>query len=161
MRRNGVGLVFLSLLLSSVAFAQNAQLSGSVSDPTGALIPGVTITATNTDTGVSTMTFTNESGVYTFPSLQPGRSYSVSASLPGFQTTTFTNIDLGPTAVRQNFQLQVSAAQTTVEVSADPLNAIATSSASVGDVLNESRINSLPIVGNNVLSLLNVLPGLR
>ena len=161
MRRNVVGLVFLSLLLSSVAFAQNAQLSGSVSDPTGALIPGVTITATNTDTGVSTMTFTNESGVYTFPSLQPGRSYTVSASLSGFQTTTVTNVDLGPTAVRQNFQLKLSTAQTTVEVSADRLNAISASSASVGDVLTESRISNLPNVGNNVLNLLNTLPGLR
>src|SRR4029079_19508324 len=106
--------------------------------------PGVTITATNTETGVSTMTFTNESGTYSFPSLQPGRSYSVSAALPGFQTTTFTNIDLGPTAVRQNFQLQVSAAQTAVEVTAAPLNAIATSSASIGDVLNQSRVANLP-----------------
>src|SRR2546426_3676549 len=161
MRASVAMAIVFALLSASAVFAQNAQLGGIVTDPSGALIPGVTITATNTDTGVSTTTVTNESGAYTFPSLQPGRSYSVSASLPGFQTTTFTNIDLGPTAVRQNFQLQVSAAQTTVEVSADPLNAIATSSASVGDVLNESRINSLPIVGNSVLSLLNVLPGLR
>src|SRR5262249_2956911 len=65
------------------------------------------------------------------------------------------------TAVRQNFELQVSAAQTTVEVSADPLNAISTSSASVGDVLNQARVSNLPNVGNNVLNLLNTLPCLR
>ena len=63
--------------------------------------------------------------------------------------------------VRQNFQLQISTAQTTVEVSADPLAAIATSSPTVGDVLDQKKINDLPIVGNNVLSLLNVMPGLR
>jgi len=132
-----------------------------VTDPTGALLPGVTITATNTETGVATTALTNESGAYTFPSLQPGRAYTVSASLAGFQTVTFTGVELGPTVVRRNFQLELRALETAVEVSVDASTAIAESSASVGDVLTESRINNLPLVGNNVLSLLNVLPGLR
>jgi hypothetical protein len=161
MHRHVAGAIFFAVLAVSAAFSQNAQLGGSVTDSSGALLPGVTITATNTETGVETTAITNESGAYNFPSLQPGRAYSVSAALPGFQAVTFTNVDLGPTAVRRNFQLQVSTLQTVVEVSADPLNAISTSSASVGDVLNESRITSLPMVGNNVLNLLNVLPGLR
>src|SRR5262245_54638226 len=161
MRSSVAVAIIFALMSASAVFAQSARLGGIVTDSTGALIPGVTITATNTDTGVSTTTITNESGAYSFPSLQPGRSYSVSASLSGFQTTTFTDIDLGPTAVRQNFQLQVSATQTTVEVSADPLNAIASSSASIGDVLNQSRVANLPNVGNNVLNLLNTRPGLR
>src|SRR5687767_7061864 len=118
MHRHVAGAVFVILFAASAAFSQYAQLGGSVTDPTGALIPGVTITATNTDTGVSTTTITNESGAYSFPSLQPGRAYSLSASLPGFQTTTFTNINLPPAPVRQNFQLQVSTAQTLVEVTA-------------------------------------------
>jgi hypothetical protein len=63
--------------------------------------------------------------------------------------------------VRQNFELQVSAAQTLVEVSADSTLAISTNSATVGDVLPEKKVNDLPIVGNNVLSLLTVLPGVR
>src|SRR5215510_5906387 len=99
MRTSIAAAICIALLFTPALFAQNAQLGGIVSDPSGALIPGVTITATNTDTGVATTTITNESGAYTFPSLQPGRSYSVSASLSGFQTTTFTDIDLGPTAV--------------------------------------------------------------
>jgi hypothetical protein len=107
-------------------------LGGIVSDPSGALLPGVTITSTNTSTAVVTTTLSNESGAYSFPSLQPGRSYTVSASLTGFKTTTFTGIDLGPITVRRDFQLQLSSATTTVEVSADTtLNAIAARSASV------------------------------
>src|SRR5437868_15351988 len=106
MRASVAMAIVFALLSASAVLAQNAQLGGIVTDPTGALIPGVTITATNTDTGVSTTTITNESGAYTFPSLQPGRSYTVSASLPGFQTTV-TNVNLGPTVVRQNFQLQI------------------------------------------------------
>jgi hypothetical protein len=161
MRSSVAAAIVFALLSATSLFAQNARLGGIVTDPSGALIPGVTITSTNTDTGVITTTVTNEAGAYSFPSLQPGRSYTVSASLPGFKTTTFTDIDLGPIAVRRDFQLQLSTAQTIIEVSADPVNAIAASSASVGDVLNESRISNLPIVGNNVLSLLNVLPGVR
>src|SRR5262245_48188467 len=161
MRRSVAVAIFLVLLSASAVFAQTARLAGIVTDASGALIPGVTITATNTETGISTTTITNESGSYSCPSPQPGRSYSVSAALVGFQTTTFTTIDLGPTTVRQNFQLQVSAAQTAVEVTADPLNAITTSSASIGDVLNQARVTNLPNVGNNVLNLLNTLPGLR
>ena len=155
------GAVFVILLAVSVAFSQSARLGGSVSDASGAFLPGVTITATNTETGVATTTISNEAGVYAFPSLQPGRAYSVSAMLPGFQTVTVTNLDLGPTAVRQNFQLQVSTVSTTIEVSAESFNAISTSSASVGDVLNQAKVANLPNVGNNVLNLLNTLPGLR
>src|SRR5215831_4069972 len=160
MRRFVPRVVLFCLLMAGVAYSQNAQLGGIVTDPSGALIPGVTITTTNTGTGVVSTTLTNESGAYTFPSLQPG-TYRVSAELPGFQTMTVTNLELGPIAVRQNFQLQLSAAQTVVEVSADLRTEIAQSSATVGDVLTESRVNNLPVVGNNVLSFLNVLPGVR
>jgi hypothetical protein len=161
MRGHIPGAMLLCVLMATAAFSQNAQLGGIVTDPSGGLIPGVTITVTNTETGVVTNAITNESGAYSFPSLQPGRAYRVSASLPGFQTKAVTDIELATASVRQNFQLQLSSTQTTVEVSADSTDAISANSASVGDVLPESRINNLPLVGNNVLSLLSVLPGVR
>src|SRR5262245_3969035 len=155
----GAAVLFVVLAVNT-AFSQNGQLGGSVLDPTGALIPGVSITATNTATGVTTATLTNESGSYTFPSLQPG-VYRVSAELSGFQTSTVTNLELRPIAMRQNFELKISTAATTVEVTSEPLSAVSQSSATVGDVLNQDRVSDLPNVGNNVLNLLNVLPGLR
>src|SRR5687768_12615448 len=87
-----IGMALL-LALSGSAFAQgaNTQLGGVVTDQSGALIPGVTITILNTDTGVTNSTITNESGAYNFPSLQPGQAYRLSASLPGFQTRTVNN----------------------------------------------------------------------
>src|SRR5215468_3401408 len=100
----------LCLCLSSFAFAQsnNATVSGTVSDATGALIPGVSVSATNTQTGVVTSAVSNEAGAYNFASLQPG-VYRVSAELPGFQTQTYTNAELGTSQqVRLNFALQVS-----------------------------------------------------
>src|SRR5262245_52180390 len=76
MRRSFVALVtsVFCLGLSAQAFSQssNASLSGTVSDAANALIPGVTITATNTDTGVVTTAVTNETGTYNVPSLLPG-----------------------------------------------------------------------------------------
>jgi hypothetical protein len=97
------------LIFATVGLAQegiNASLSGTVSDPTGALIPGVEVTAKNTATGVTSTTLTNESGTYRFPSLQPG-SYEATAVLSGFQTQTF-RLSLGTSQnIRQNFTLQV------------------------------------------------------
>src|SRR5437868_15006434 len=78
------------------AFSQssNASLSGTVSDAAKALIPGVSITAKNTETGVVSTAVSNESGTYNISGLLPG-VYTVSSELPGFQTQTFTEVRLG------------------------------------------------------------------
>src|SRR5580700_10854545 len=107
-----VGLSLLCLLMSLNGFSQtiNATVGGTVADATGALIPGVTVTATNTGTGIANTNVTNESGAYNFAALQPG-TYKVSAELPGFRTETLTNVQLGGAQqVRLNFVLQVGAA---------------------------------------------------
>jgi hypothetical protein len=100
--------LFCSLVLAN-AFAQttNATLGGTVTDASGALIPGVTITATNTQTGIVNTAVTNEAGAYQFASLQNGR-YNVRAELPGFQSQARNDFDLGVSQqVRLNFVLQV------------------------------------------------------
>src|SRR5947207_12700631 len=78
--------VLLVGVLAPNTFAQtgNASLGGIVQDSSSALIPGVTITAKNVDTAVTVTQITNESGIYSFPVLQPG-TYEVSAELPGFK----------------------------------------------------------------------------
>src|SRR5438034_2576975 len=81
-------LIFANLGLSQ---SSNATLSGTVSDSAKALIPGVTISATNTDTAVVTTGITNESGTYSLSGLLPG-VYKVTAELPGFQTQSFTDV---------------------------------------------------------------------
>ena len=128
-------LLALCLLLGS-AFAQtsNATLGGTVSDSTGALIPGVSITATNTQTGVVTSVISNEAGAYQFASLQPG-AYKVSAELNGFQTQLYNNVALGISQqVRLNFALQVGGVAQSVEVTVAADTLLATSSSSVGSV---------------------------
>ena len=164
MKRSTVFACFLSclicLLTSVSAFAQvNASVTGTVSDASGALVPGVTVTAKNASTGIATSGVTNETGAYNFPSLQPG-TYVISSTLPGFQTAIFNNVQLGQgQQVRLNFTLQVSTLATGVEVviSADTL--LTATSASVGNVLSESVVRDLPLSSRNVLDLVGTTPG--
>jgi hypothetical protein len=148
--------------MAATLFGQvnNATLTGTVADATGAVLPGVTITATNTATGVVTMVVTNEAGAYNIPSLIPG-TYTVSGELPGFQKHTYSNVVLGNAiTVRLNFTLQVASQAQAVEVTVAADTLIVTSSPTIGQVLTEKKVTDLPVVGNNVLDMLNVLGGL-
>src|ERR1051326_6327976 len=139
----------------------NATLSGAVSDSTGALIPGVEITAKHTDTGVVSTIVTNEAGTYRFGSLQPG-AYQVSATLPGFQLQTI-QVTLGTAQqIRQNFLMQVGGVVQSVEVSVAPDQLLTTQSASVGNALAQKQVVDLPLVGRNVMDFATkILPGVR
>src|SRR5213080_4649524 len=149
------------LFFAMNGFAQviNATLSGTVTDATGALIPGVEITATQIETGVVSTTVTNESGTYQFPSLQPG-PYRVAATLAGFQSQIF-QIPLGTSQqIRQNFTLQVGAVAQAVEVSVAADQLLTTLSASVGNALPRRDVADLPIVGRNVMDVATtIMPG--
>jgi hypothetical protein len=154
-------LVCLILAVNSFGQTGNASVGGFVQDATQAFIPGATVTATNTATGVARTVLTNESGAYSFPSLQPG-SYKVSAELSGFQTQTFTNVELGNAEqVRLNFTLRVASVNTAVEVSVPIDTLLATSSSTIGEVLPEYKVRDLPMVGNDVLNLINTMAGVR
>src|SRR5687768_222465 len=102
--------VLASIDSGAQLFAQStyATVSGSVADVSGAVLPGVSVTATNDGTGIVTSVITNEAGVYTLPTLLPG-SYTISAELPSFQKQTYTRVQLGNAdRVRLNFALQVA-----------------------------------------------------
>src|SRR5215468_5368678 len=153
----------LVVLLFSLPPESSAQVSagigGSVSDPTGALIPGVEVTATNVNTGISTTQLTNEAGAYQIPSLQPG-TYRLRALLAGFQTATRENIQLSQgQQVRFNFTLLVGTVATAVEVLADSATALATTTATVGDVLPDTEVRNLPLATRNVIDLAYVTAG--
>jgi hypothetical protein len=157
-------LVVLFLFVCSSGFAQvgnNATLSGTVSDATGALIPGVEVTARNSDTGLVSTVVTNESGTYRFASLPPG-SYELSAALPGFQPQTF-RLTLGTAQqIRQNFTLQVGGVAQAVEVTVAADQLLTAASASVGNVLPSTQLVDLPLVGRNVMDLVTAtMPGVR
>src|SRR5262245_5719715 len=156
-------MALLGLLLYASAFGQTGSgaLTGIAEDPTKALIPGVTITATNTDTGVAFTVVTNETGAYNFPSLLPG-IYTLTAELSGFRSVSYTNIQLGTSETKRfNFVLEVGGVATTLDVNIDSGALLTTSSATIDNVLPEYRVRELPLVGNDVLDLIGVLGGAR
>ena len=90
----GISVVAVSLLLSASAWAQaTAQLTGTVRDESGAVLPGVTVTVTQTDTGFTRTVVTEGSGIYTMPNLPTG-PYRLEVSLQGFRTYVQTGIVL-------------------------------------------------------------------
>lgn len=153
--------LLLSFAITICAFGQssNASLSGTVTDASGAVMPEVMVTATNTATGVVNNSISNSAGVYSFPSLIPGK-YRVAVEKPGFQTQTFTDVQLGNAAqIRLNCKLQVAGIQQAVEVSVAAERLILDSSSSTGDVLPEESVHELPQVNSNALDLIRVMSG--
>jgi len=150
-------------MFSASAFSQtsNASVSGFVQDPSGAFIPGVSVRATNTQTGVVRDVLSNETGAYNIPSLLPG-TYRLTAELSGFRAAVINNLQLGASvAARHNFTLEVGVLSQAVEVSADRTALLAESSPTIGQVLTEQKIRDLPLVSNNVLDLIKTMPGVR
>ncbi len=156
-----VAFAALALAISPLAFGQssNGTISGTAADTSGGVLPGVTVTATNTSTGIVATATTNSAGIYNFLSVQPG-SYKVSAEMKGFQTKTFTNVSVGNAAqVRLNFALELGQINETVEVSVAGDRLLLESTSSVGDVLPETKVRELPLTSQNVLDLSKVMGG--
>src|SRR5215468_8470928 len=155
--------VCLCVCFAVQTFAQSssARLSGTVNDASGAVLPGVEVKATNSATGVVTTVLSNDAGAYNFASLLPG-VYTISASLPAFQSQTFRDVALGNAAqLRLNFALQVGTVATNVEVSVTASQLLLETSSSVGNVLEEKKVIDLPLVSNNVLDLVGVMAGVN
>src|SRR5215831_3826898 len=160
MKKFCLAATLLILIVSSLTFAQvNAVLNGTVSDASGALIPGVEVTAKNVNTGISYTQVTNETGSFAFQSLQPG-TYTLEASLSGFQKASYNNVVLGQgQQVRLNFTLQVGAAAQAVEVTIAADTILATTSASVGNVLSDKDLLAAPLATRNVIDLVATSAG--
>jgi hypothetical protein len=161
MQRLVLALAVLFLLLPAYTFSQStsASVSGTVQDSTGALIPGVSITAANTETGVVTTVLTNESGAYNLASLLPG-IYNITAELSGFQKRSYTKVTLGNAErVRLNFTLSVGTVDTAVEVTVAADTLLATTSSSIGEILSQQRVDALPTIANNVMDFYRTVPG--
>jgi len=146
-------------LMSAVVLGQGgtAQINGTVSDRSGAVLPGVQITATQTETGAVRTGITNETGLYVLPNLPIG-PYKLEASLPGFRTFVQSGIVLQVNAsVVINPALEVGQVSETVEVQANALM-VETRATGIGQVIDNAQILELPLVGRQVTDLV-VLAG--
>ncbi|HET7213543.1 MAG TPA: TonB-dependent receptor [Terriglobia bacterium] len=152
-----IGLTFGSSL--GWAQAGQATLSGTVTDPSGSVIPGVTITAINTSTGVTHRSESNTSGAYYIGALPPG-PYKITAEKTGFKQWTRTvQLEVSQNA-SIDFRMEVGSTTTVVEVTGAPpiLN---TTGTAVGDVKDYQRINQLPLNGRQVTNLFDLTPGVE
>src|SRR5207253_6123692 len=144
------------VLSSGLVWAQaTAQISGSVKDQSGAVLPGVEITATQTGTGIARTTVTNETGSYVLPNLPLG-PYRVEAALPGFRSYVQMGIVLQVNSSPEiNIQLAVGQVSEQVEVQANAA-LVETRNVGVGQVIENQRILELPLNGRQVTDLITL-----
>lgn len=149
--------VLLLVLMGAYAYAQDSRgsLTGQVTDPSGAVLPSVGVTVTDTDTGAVLHVTTTADGFYTAPGLLPG-NYSVTVSAPGFRTFVRTGIQLETQQnATVNVKLTVGAASAMVTVTANaPL--IDMADASTGQVLTTDQVQDLPTNGGSPLGFARI-----
>jgi hypothetical protein len=146
--------------LFSVLWSQapTGGITGTVTDGTGAIVAGATVTIKNTATNAQRTAASNEAGAYNIPSLPPG-PYTVRVEMKGFTSQVRSDIDLQVGQVaRLDFSLQVGNVQEVVEVSGQAPT-IDTDTSAVGTVIENKRIVDLPLNGRNYLQLASLIPG--
>ncbi|MGD0295386.1 MAG: TonB-dependent receptor [Terracidiphilus sp.] len=135
-----------------------AKIVGTVTDPSGAVIPSATVTATATKTGVATTVKTGGDGAYVFPALLP-TNYSITVVATGFEKYTQSGIVLEANqSATINIKLVVGSSAVTISVVGDA-PAIDTTSGTLSQVIDESRVVDLPLNGRNAAALINLVAG--
>ncbi|MBI4888630.1 MAG: TonB-dependent receptor [Acidobacteria bacterium] len=150
---------FVVLAFPLAGYAQDAVLTGTVTDATGAVLPGVTVTAVNDATGNTFLGVTDGVGAYRIPA-RVG-AYRITAELQGFTTVQRTGVQIlvGQT-INVDLQMKPSSIQETVTVTAEaPLIEVNTSS--LGGNIDPTQVQELPVQGRNWMALALLAPGSR
>lgn len=151
-----------SVLAARLACAQagSATITGTVTDPAGQPVPGVTIVATDRGTGFERVTTTNATGNYGLPGLRPA-SYDITAELPGFRKHSQVDFKVEvDQAARLNIRLEVGQLTEAVEVrGTTPL--LQTENSTFGAVIDRQKILELPLNGRNFVQLALLVPGVN
>jgi hypothetical protein len=152
------GLFLVALSCPSMWAQATAQISGTAKDQSGAVLPGVEIRTTQTETGIARDAITNETGSYVLPNLPIG-PYRLEASLPGFRTYVQTGIVLQVnSSPAVNVVLEVGQVTEQVEVQANAA-LVETRNAGVGSVMENTSILELPLNGRNLVDLVSLSGG--
>jgi hypothetical protein len=163
-KRSSIVLALMLCLIGLVASTQllaqydSAQISGSVHDPSGAMIPNATIQIQNRDTGLVRQTVTNSTGIYILSHIPPG-VYTITANSTGFSSESRTGVELVVSqSATFDFSLNPGSSTETIAVSADVVT-LDTSSSSVGADLESKAVTDLPLAGRNISNLLTLQTG--
>ena len=159
-KRVGLAIVTLCMVaIASVAYAQaTGTFNGRVLDQGDAVLPGVTVTATNVGTGVVRTTVTNEEGQYSIPGLEPG-TYEIKTDLSGFAAAARNNVRLDVNAtLTVDFKLGLAGVQETLTVTGQaPL--IETTQSKVANTIETTEVQNLPMITRTISGMLELLPG--
>jgi hypothetical protein len=151
-------LVVLGLICPTSWAQFTSAIEGTVTDPTGAVVPGTTVTLKNEETGVSQTLQTQDSGYFRFTTL-PSAVFSVTAVAPGFKTTVQEHIRVEVAETKTvNLHLVVGGANSVVTVSGE-VPQVETSEARVSGEIDEAKVHDLPLSGRNFYTLVVLTPG--
>ena len=157
-RAAAVGLLFLLAAVAALGQADQGAITGEVLDPSGAVVANAQVRLTNTDTGLVLQGHADNSGVFTFSPVKIG-NYQLSATAPGFATTTQQNLHLDvQQRLAVNIQLKTGATTETVEITAAP-PLMQSEEASVGQVMSTRVINETPLNGRNWVFIAQLTAG--
>ncbi len=150
----------LSAALATRGQTTFATITGVVQDASGSAVPGVTVTATNVNTGVKTASKSNESGAYTIPQLIEGR-YTVEATAPGFKQFIAQDVILASRDVRRlDVRLEVGSVETSIEVKGGA-TLIETETARITNTKNALVLDTLPLNTRGIWAYLSLSPGVQ
>jgi hypothetical protein len=153
----GIALAVIFSTLSAWA-AITGSISGVVTDPSGAVVPGVTVVATAVSTNVQSKAVTDAKGFYNLPTLQVD-TYNISTSQAGFRDYQQTGIKIDAnSALRVDITLQLGTVTNTVNVKSDALQ-VETQSTQNGVLIDGTKITSVPLNGRSYIDLLKLQPG--
>jgi len=161
----------VALLLGTISFASlmvlapsasaqktSGTITGTVTDPSGAVVPGATVSVVNDRTGTARETATNEQGSFSFPELEAG-TYRLTVNKSGFKKLTERNVELHVADVTSlNVKMEMGAATETVMVESSPI-AVNTSTGDVSNIMVGEQIRELPVNGRNFVQLTTLVPG--
>ena len=148
----------LLLTFASVALAQQATIVGTVTDPSGAPVPNVALTITNTDTGLAQHLTTNNTGQYVAADLQIGH-YKVRAEATGFKAAEQKELTLAVgDRIRVDLKLELGSTQESITVEASAI-AVQTDSGEVSDVITGQQVSQLATNGRSLYSLAPLTAG--
>src|SRR5262245_3575101 len=150
--------LLLTLLVSASAQEFRGSITGKVTDPNGAIVPGATVTLKNLGTNSENTITTNDEGSYTFPLVQPGK-YSLSVVNQGFNTATRDDIEVR-VADRLTLDVQLQAAGLTGMVTVVATQGLETGTVSTGSVIESKQISELPLTEGTAYQLATLAPGI-
>ena len=155
----GIFLTLVCLFVPRLLQAQTASLTGTVTDPSGAVILGATAKAQNVETGTERAATTGDTGLYRISNLPPG-NYTLAVEMQGFSTFHVTNLQLTVDQILTvDAKLEVSQTTTTVEVNGQQVAPINLENAAISNIVDQQRILDLPLITRDPYQLILLSPG--